>query len=78
MTLEEALTWIADLFEESVENIAPETLREDIEAWDSLGMLTLMAGFDEDFDILLTDEDMQNLHNVNNIIEILRRNGLVN
>ena len=77
MTLEEALAWIADLFEEAVENIETETSREDIEAWDSLGMLTLMAGLDENFDILLTDEEMQNLYKVNDIIEILRRNGQV-
>jgi len=75
MTLEEALTWISDLFEESVEDINPETLKEDIPAWDSLGVLTLMADLDENFDILLTEEEMQDLQKVNDIFEILRRNG---
>lgn len=75
MTLEEALIWVADLFEEPVENIQLETLKEDIPAWDSLGVLTLMASLDEDFDILLTEEEMQELHKVEDIFEILRRNG---
>ena len=75
MTLEEALAWIADLFEESVEDIHPETLKEDIPAWDSLGVLTLMADLDENFDILLTEEEMLELQKINDIFEILRRNG---
>ena len=75
MNLEEALKWIADLFEESVENIQPETSKEDILAWDSLGILTLMASLDEDFDIILTEEEIQQLRNVNSIFEILRKNG---
>ena len=75
MKLEEALMWIADLFEESVEDINPETLKEDIPAWDSLGVLTLMAELDENFGILLTDEEMQKLHKVNDIFDILRRDG---
>ena len=75
MNLEEALMWIADLFEESVEDINPETLKEDIPAWDSLGVLTLMAELDENFGILLTDEEMQKLQKVNDIFDILRRDG---
>ena len=75
MKLEEALIWIADLFEESVEDINPETLKEDIPAWDSLGVLTLMAELDENFGILLTDEEMQKLHKINDIFDILRRDG---
>lgn len=75
MKLEEALTWVADLFEESVEDINPETLKEDIPAWDSLGVLTLMAELDENFGILLTEEEMQKLQKINDIFEILRRDG---
>jgi len=75
MNMDEALAWIADLFEEPVENIQPETLREDIPAWDSLGVLALMASLDEDFGILLTDEEMQELQKVNDIFDLLRNNG---
>jgi len=75
MNIEEALIWVADLFEEPVEDIQPETLREDIPAWDSLGVLTLMASLDEDFDILLTDEEMQGLQKIDDIFEILRSKG---
>ena len=75
MTLQEALNWIAELFEESVEDITPETLKEDIPAWDSLGILALMASLDEDFNILLTDDEVQNLKKVDDVFELLRKNG---
>jgi acyl carrier protein len=75
MNMDEAIAWIADLFEEPAENIQPETLKEDIPAWDSLGVLALMASLDEEFGILLTEEEMQELEKVNDIFDILNRNG---
>ncbi len=75
MNTEEALEWIAELFEESVESILPETPRDEIPAWDSLGILTLMARLDEDFEILLEEEEVQELRGVNDILDALRRHG---
>ena len=75
MTKEEALEWIAELFEESVESILPETQRDEIPAWDSLGILTLMARLDEDFEILLEEEEVQELRGVNDILDALHRHG---
>jgi acyl carrier protein len=75
MTLEESLQWVADLFEEPVENIKPETARDEIEAWDSLGILTLLAGLNEHFDIVLSTDEIVGLRNVNDILDIFRRNG---
>lgn len=69
------MNWIAELFEESVENIKSDTKREDIPAWDSLGILTLMARLDEDFDIILSEEEIQELRTVEGILITLRRNG---
>lgn len=75
MTIEQALTWIANLFEEHADNIRPDTPRDDIPAWDSLGILTLMAGLDEDFDIRLSEDEIQNLRTVEDILAALRRYG---
>ena len=38
-------------------------------------MLTLMASLDRDFGIELTDDEVQGLRKVDDILEILRRNG---
>lgn len=75
MNAEDALKWIADLFEESIDDVQPETQRDEMPAWDSLGSLTLIAGMDETFDILLSDEDIQSMDRVDDILEILRKNG---
>jgi acyl carrier protein len=71
----EALVWVANLFEESSGMLTPDTPRQDIPAWDSLGVLTLMAGFDNDFGISLSDDQLQSMKKVNDILEILRSKG---
>ena len=75
MTQQEALEWIARLFEEKPERLTPDTVRDDIRAWDSLGVLTLMADLDSDFSILLSDDEVQGMKTVNDILEILRKHG---
>ncbi len=74
----DALAWIADLFEEPRERIRPETKREAIPTWDSLGVLTLMAGLDETFEVLLKEEDMIAMQSVQDILDVLVRNGKIN
>jgi len=77
MTSVEALRWIENVFEESPEGINPDTPRVDIPAWDSLGVLTLMAGFDQQFNIMLSDDEIKTMTKVNDILDILRKNGKV-
>lgn len=76
-SMNEVLAWVADIFEIPVEEIRPEMKRDEIDAWDSLGILTLMSRFDEDFKILLTDEEIQQLRSVNDILDLLRKRGFL-
>jgi len=71
----DALKWIANLFEESPAAVDAATTREAIPAWDSLGMLTLIAALDEKFDISLTDTESEGLKSVGDILQILRVRG---
>ncbi len=75
MTQQDAVEWIAKLFEVSPEQLTPDTLRDDIPAWDSLGVLTLMASLDSDHGIVLTDDDVQAIKKVGDILDVMRRNG---
>jgi acyl carrier protein len=75
MTQPEALQWIANLFEESVDNIQADTSRLDIPAWDSLGVLTLMADLSDRFDITLTNEELTSMKRVRDILAVLERHG---
>jgi acyl carrier protein len=75
---EEALAWIAETFEENLENIQPDTPREKVEAWDSLGMLALMARFDEDLEIILDEDQAAELKTIGDVLEIMRAHGHLN
>jgi acyl carrier protein len=78
MNQQETLEWIATLFEEPTDSLTPETSRDDIPMWDSLGVLTLMAGLDEKFSILMTDADMKGMQKVDDILAVLRQHGKLN
>ena len=75
MNIEEALQWIAEVFEESPGRITATTLRKEIPGWDSLGTLSLIAALDERFDIHLSEQDIEAIQGVANLFEILRRTG---
>lgn len=74
MKTAEALGWIAEVFEDAPERIAADTKRTQIPGWDSLGTLSLIAAFDERFDIQLSEHDIEGMQSVSDIIAILRRN----
>lgn len=75
MSQTEALQWIAELFEEPAENILPESSRDAIPNWDSLGVLTLMAALSERFDITVGTDELTQMKRVDDILTVLRRNG---
>lgn len=78
MTQREALEWIAKLFEVSPDRVTAATVRDEIPAWDSLGVLSLMAGLDSDFGIVLKDDDVQGMKTVEDILVLMRRSGKLN
>ena len=78
MTQDDALRWIADLFEESRENVQPGTARGDISTWDSLGVLTLMAGLSERFDITVETDELDGMKTIDDILAVLRKAGKLN
>jgi acyl carrier protein len=77
MTQEEALAWIVQLFEEAPDRISLATPRTDVPAWDSLGVLSLMAGLDETFGIVANGAELNRMQSVGEILEMLRTHGKV-
>ncbi len=75
MTQTEAVAWIARVFETAPDQLTPDTHRDNVPAWDSLGVLTLLAGLDSAFGIVLTDEDIQAVKTVGDILDVMRRHG---
>jgi acyl carrier protein len=72
LSADEALNWIAELFEEPKESMHLERVRGDIDAWDSLGQLVLMSGLDQRFGIRLTQEELASLKSAGDILRVLR------
>lgn len=70
-----ALGWLAELFETSPDDLSPETPRDAIATWDSLGQLLLMSALDERFGIRLSQGEANGLRAVGDILGILRRHG---
>jgi acyl carrier protein len=75
MTQQEVLNWIGEIFEEPPGSLTPDTPREDVPMWDSMGVLSLLAGMDEKFSIVLTDADIKAMTKVGDILAPLRRHG---
>jgi acyl carrier protein len=75
MNTQDALTWIAEVFEEPQGRISATTARSAIPGWDSLGTLSLIAALDEKFDIHLGEEEIEAMSSVEDVFAILRRNG---
>lgn len=71
----DVLNWLTVLFEEKPGALTPETSRDDIPTWDSLGVLNLMAGLDEKFGIVLTEQELQSMTRVSDILQVLHRHG---
>jgi acyl carrier protein len=77
VTRDEALAWLTTVFEEPQGAIKPDTAREAIAGWDSLGVLTLMADMDEKFEIQLSESDVTSMTSVGSILEILQRHNIL-
>ena len=75
MTLQEALRWIEGVFEEAAGSLTPETLREDVPLWDSMGVLALMAVMDEQFGVVMSDDDVITMQRIGDILAVLRKHG---
>lgn len=75
MNTQEALHWISEVFEESPGRISSTTARNAIPGWDSLGTLSLIAALDEKFDIHLSEQDIEGMSSVEDILVILRRHS---
>ena len=77
LTIDDALGWLAEMFEEPRGNITPRTSRSAIAAWDSLGQLILMSALDQRYGIRLSPTELSNLSSVQDILDILERNSRI-
>ncbi len=75
---EDALELIAEIINESVDDVQPGVDLEQLDGWDSMAVLLLMAEFDEQFDIVIEEEKINSLNTVDDILSILKENNVLN
>jgi acyl carrier protein len=75
MNLQEALSWISEIFEEPAGRITARTSRAEVPGWDSLGTLSLIAALDEKFNVQLDEQEIEAMTSVEDIFVVLRRHG---
>jgi len=73
-TPSDVLKMLADAFEAPPGSIGPDTQRDEIAGWDSMGALALMAELDERFGITLTADESKKLRSVADVLALLKRN----
>ena len=71
----EAIQMIAEAFNEPVNRITRDAVRADIEGWDSMGALVLIAELDDRFDLELTAETSRGMQRVSDVVDFLRTHG---
>lgn len=58
-------------------SLAIDTRLVDVPAWDSMGVLLLMAEMDERFGITISESELANLRSVTDIVNLVKRAGLL-
>jgi acyl carrier protein len=74
---QQALEMLEQAFDEPSGALRPDSLRENIPGWDSMGALALMAELDDRFNLALTAEKSKQMRLVSDILEYLREQGVL-
>jgi acyl carrier protein len=73
MEIQSFLTNFTDQFDDTdVSVITPETKFRDIEEWDSLTSLSIIAMVDEEYNVKISGEDFRNSQTIKDLFEIVK------
>jgi len=71
------LNLVEDLLNIDTGSLSIETRLVNVPAWDSMGVLLLMAEMDERFGITLNETVLANLRGTADIVDVVRKAGLL-
>jgi len=72
LNLEEKLSLIAEALDIEPGTLKPETRLEDLQEWDSLGVVSLIAMLDKHFSVRLQPEEIRALVTVEDILSRMK------
>jgi acyl carrier protein len=71
MSPEEKIKFLLEALEsDSLENVTPTTLLDDIEEWDSIGALMLISEVDDTLGTTINPEDLEEISTVEELINL--------
>ena len=77
MNTQEAISWLANIFNVDAADIQLDQPRESLDYWDSMGMLLLMGELDDLFDFTLSEAELNNISTINDLLNILKAQNFV-
>lgn len=77
MNTQEAISWLANLFNVDETDIQLDLPRESLDYWDSMGMLLLMGELDDLFDFTLSEDQLNNIATINDLLGILKEKNFI-
>ena len=72
MTTEKKIELLADMLDLDPEDLSLDTNLDDLEEWDSLNALNLIALVDEEFGKTLSADVVNNLKTVSDIVDVMQ------
>ena len=76
-TEQEIIAMVAEAFSVEAADLTAESSRDEVEEWDSMGMLMLMAEFDERYGLVVEEKVLAELETVADIIRLVQTKGKV-
>jgi acyl carrier protein len=70
--MEEKLALIADALDADKEVITPEKVLEELEEWDSMGVIAVISMLDKKYKIQLKADQIKALKTINDILEYMQ------
>ena len=67
---------VMDVFDIDISEINDETTPDDLELWDSVTHMDLVARFEDTFDLQFEVEEITEMDTIGNMKEVLRRSGV--
>ncbi|MDB4408318.1 acyl carrier protein [bacterium] len=77
LSISQALSMIAEAINTPEDEVQPAASLDDLEGWDSMGVLLLMAELDERFSLLLEEETIGSFSTVADILKLLKDAGVL-
>jgi acyl carrier protein len=72
MTNKQLYKIIAEILETEINNITPETSRDEMEKWDSLAMLQIVGEIQDELSVKIPIEEIANIMRVKDFLKFLK------